>query len=226
MQSPEGCRRCGILTPSRPCQGCPAVSDGQPEVGGSRLHDIQHHRRMVPEAPLSSRAARRPWPLRWGLCCPLSPRDAQSGSLHAHPLPLVALRDSGHLAVACRDPWARHCPRCTVRASAVLLPVGKRRHRTVRELPRVPRLRPECPGRCGSHLSHPHPWLQPLSRCHSAGAVFRWPAGPAQAAATEGEAIAEAAGVLVGSEVAWSQSTLPQVQQRGSSGLWKILCWT
>ena len=56
--------------------------------------------------------------------------------------------------------------------------------------------------------------------------MFRWPAGPAQAAVTKGEAITEAAGVLLGSEVAWSQSTLPHAQQKGSSGLWKILCWT
>ena len=191
VQSPEGCW-CGILAPSCVRQGCPAVSDGHPEVGGTRLHGIQHHRRIVLAAPLEFPGSTR------ALAPQVVTANLHSGFLQVTPSQGPCTRtpctpsgsaglwalgpgQQGHMDTAPGGPWDA--------STVLLLPVGKRRHRTVRELPRVPRLRPECPDRCDPVFPiHTHGCI-PLSSCYSAGAVLRWPAGPAQVVATKGEAV-------------------------------------
>ena len=149
MQSPEGCR-CGILAPSRPCQGCPAVSDGHPEVGGPRLHGIQHHRRMVLAAPLEFPGSTR------ALAPQVVTASLHSGFLQVTPSqgPCTHTLYPQWLCWTLGTwPWPAgthgHCPRWTVRClRSSPVTSGEAEARNSQGAGEGPQAQTQCPDRC------------------------------------------------------------------------------
>lgn len=196
MQSSEG-HWCGILAPSPPFQGRPAVSatGAQLYLMGSQVWEGPG----VAASGISLGLYLRPPSSSRGSVRALAPRVALpsigqaslvfskrhqvgvpshtpcSAPVSVHPGPPVTLPASGYLALVCRDKWAQVLSQVRREVTPLLSCYwwGSRGTERSGDLPEVPWLRQQTRVSWSPRLYHPHPWLQLLGSYHSGASPQR-----------------------------------------------------